>query len=87
MLPRSAAEREVGSQRRELRAAAHRAGADAPAGRELVERRAHERVARVAPFGNRREHEAVAVLDGQILGRVHRDVGAAVEHGLLHFLR
>ena len=25
-------------------------------------------------------------LDGQVLGRVHRDVGPAVEHGLLHLL-
>ena len=46
-----------------------------------------ERVARVAPLGHRREHEAVGRVDGgQILGRVHREVGAAVEHRLLHLL-
>ena len=49
--------------------------------------RADERVARVGPLGHRGEHEAVGPCRrGQVLGRVHRDVGAAVEHGLLHLL-
>ena len=50
-------EHEVGPGGRELRAAAHRTGSDAPARRDRLERRADERVARVAALGNRREHE------------------------------
>ena len=49
-----------------------------------VERDADERVARVGPFRNRREDEAGRGHGRQVLGRVHRDVGPAVEHGLLH---
>ena len=54
--------------------------------REVGERRADERVARVAALGHGREHEPGGRRRRQILGRVHREVGAAVEHGLLHFL-
>ncbi len=80
-------EGEVGPQRRQLRAPTHRAGGDARAGGECVERRPDEHVARVGPFGDRRQHEPVGgVGRRQVLGRVHRDVGAAVEHRLLHLL-
>ncbi len=80
-------EREIGPVRGELRAAPHRAGADHCARGECVERRPDERVTRVGALGDRREHQAFGrCRRWEILGRVHRDVGAAVEHGLLHFL-
>ena len=88
MLPRSSANVRSGAQRRELRrgGAPSRCRSRAPVG-SVVERRADERVARVGALGHRREHEAVGrVGRGQVLGRVHRDVGAPVEHRLLHLL-
>ena len=79
-------EPEVGSQRRELRAAPHRAGRDHTTGRELAERGADERVARVGALGHRREQQAVGCLRREILRGVHRDVGATVEDRLLDLL-
>ena len=80
-------EREVGSPGRELRAPAHGTGADARARGQRVERRAHERVERVRALGHRRDHQAVGrCRRGQVLRRVHGDVGAPVDHRLLHFL-
>ncbi len=46
---------------------------------------ADERVTWIGAFGDRREHESGRRRSGQILGGVDRDIGAAVEHGLLHF--
>ena len=81
-----AGELKVGPQRGELRATAHRSGRDERAGGETVERAPDERVARVGPLGDRREHEPGVGRRRQILRRVHRDVGATVEHGLLDLL-
>ena len=79
-------EQQVGTSRGELRAPPDGTGADAPAGGDRIERGADERVARVGPFGNRGKDETRRVAGRQILGRVHREIGAVVEHGLLHFL-
>jgi hypothetical protein len=88
MLPRSgASEHKVGPGRRELGAPAHRAGADPAARRDVVEPRPDERVARVAPLGHRREIEALGGRRREVLGGVHREVGPALEHRLLHLLR
>ena len=38
------------------------------------------------PLGDRGERQTVGGVGREILGRVHRDVGASVEHGLLHLL-
>ena len=48
---------------------------------------ADERVVRIRPLGDAREHEPGGRFRRQILRGVHRDVGAAVEHRVLHFLR
>ena len=45
-----------------------------------------ERVARLAPLRHRGEREAVEGDRGQVLGRVDRGVGPAVEHRRLHLL-
>ena len=79
-------EAEIGPRVRELRAPAHRAGADHAAVGHVRESGADQRVTRVGPFGDRREDQPVGGGRGQVLGRVHGDVGATVEHGLLHFL-
>ena len=86
MLPRSSPNPRSGRSAGELRPPAHRAGADAGAGRQVDERAADERVAGVAALGEGGEHEAGGRPGGQVLGRVHGDVGAPVEDVLLHLL-
>ena len=59
----------------------------APAGRDLVERASRRaRRADRPRSGTAASTSPAGVVGRQILGRVHREVGAAVEHGLLHFL-
>ena len=87
MLPRSGAEHEVGPGGRELGPAAHRAGADrAPPG-GMSSSVAPTSASRGSPrSGTAASTRPAAVVGRQVLGRVHRDVGPAVEHGLLHLL-
>ena len=70
----------------ELRAAADGPGRDAGSGRQEVERCADQRISRVAAFGYGRDRQARSGRGGQILRRVDREVGAAVEHRLLDLL-
>ena len=79
-------EREVGPERGELVAPPGRAGGHGRARRQLVERVADERVAGIAPLGHGRQHQTGRGGRGQVLGRVHGEVGPLVEHGLLHLL-
>ena len=78
-----ARELEVGPERSELRAATDRSRRHERARGEPVERAADQRVARVGALGDRGEHEPRVGGRREILGRVHRDVGATVEDGLL----
>ncbi len=84
MLPRNAREDEVGAGSGELGAPADRSGGDPAAGRNGFERRADERVTRIATFGDGGEHEAVGGDRRQIFRGVNREIGVSVQHGLLH---
>ena len=79
-------EHEVAAGPMELRPAPHRAGGDRGAERQVGERCADQRVGRGTALGERGDAEARRRCGGEVLRRVHRDVGAAVEHGELHLL-
>ena len=82
-VPAQWSEDEVGAGGRELRAPADRTRTDERADRELFEGGADERVAGIGPFRNRHEHEPRRRLGREILGRMDRDIGAAVDDRLL----
>ena len=86
MLPRRSSKHEIGPQDGELRPATHRPGGDAGARLQAGQRGADERVAGVAPGRHGRQHETAGGDRRQVLGRVHGQIGAAVEDRLLHLL-
>ena len=77
-------DRERRLEREQLRAPAHRGGADAHPGPELG--RAAERVARILARQVRADREPVGVRRGHVLRGVHGDVDAPVEQRLLELL-
>ena len=87
MLPRSSPKPQVGPQRRR----AGRGGAPSRCRRGRRSAASSSVQPTSASRGSPRSGTAAStrpagVADGQVLGRVHGDVGAAVEHGLLHLL-
>src|SRR5207247_9764392 len=77
-------DREVGLERVQLRAPAHRGGADAHAGAELAG--AAQGVARIITLEVRTYGEAFGIRGRHVLGRVHGDVHATCEERLFELL-
>ena len=79
-------EGEVGTQPGELGPASHRSGGHQATHRESVERRADEHVAGIGPLRHRGQHQLVGRSAGQVLARVHGEIGPTVEHRGLDLL-
>ncbi len=77
------AEGEVGTQPCQLGPTAHRARGHRGARGQIVEGGTDEGVAGVAPLGHTRQDEPGWGLGGEVLGRMHGQVGSAVEDGQL----
>ena len=78
-------EDEIGPQEGQLRSAPGRPGGDQPAGGQVSQPAPDQPIAGVGPLGHGGQDEVVRHDRGQVLGRVHGDVGPAVGHRLLHF--
>ena len=85
-VPSQSGEGEVGPDPCQLGTTPHGSGSHTGADRQPVECRAHERVARVVALGNGGDDQPVGRFRRQVLGRVHGEVGPAVEHRRLDLL-
>ena len=79
-------ESQVGAPVGEVRPASDGSGGDPGAFGQVGKAATHECVARIAPFGDRCEEEAVRGEGREVLGRVDGEVGTAVQHGCLYLL-
>ena len=86
MLPRSSTNARSGRADASCASPAHRTGRHRGALRRVVQRAADQCVGSIAPRAERADHEAGVRRRGQILRRVHGDVGPTIEHGLLNLL-